>query len=77
MTDHHSVVESSLHASSARRSARWLPLLMLLLAIWDLRTEFLLLIDHFTITSLIFAIRYHMLAVVVLLSAGSLWRRYR
>ncbi|MEB3270268.1 MAG: hypothetical protein VKJ44_01280 [Synechococcus sp.] len=54
-----------------------LPLLLLLLALADLRTELLLLFDHFTVTSLLQAILSHPLAVVVLLAQPSLWRRYR
>jgi hypothetical protein len=39
--------------------------------------EILLLIDHFTFTSLVQGITAHPLAVVVLLLQPSLWRRYR
>jgi hypothetical protein len=46
------------------------------LALFDLRIELLLLFDHFTITSLAEAVRFHLLAVVVLLFSPSLWRRY-
>jgi hypothetical protein len=53
------------------------PLLLLLLALADLRVEFLLLADRFTFTSLIQAIRSHWLAVAVLVFQPSLWRRYR
>ena len=58
------------------RSQRWIPLLLLLLALSDLRTELRLLADQITFTSLIFAVRHHLLAVVVLLLQPSLWRRY-
>jgi hypothetical protein len=54
-----------------------LPVLLLVLALGDLRTEMLLLIDHFTFTSVVSAIAAHPLAVVVLLVQPSLWRRYR
>ncbi|GCE65304.1 hypothetical protein OMCYN_01241 [cyanobiont of Ornithocercus magnificus] len=57
-------------------SSRWLPLLLLVLALLDLRQELRLLIDHFTATSLLYAIRHHLLAVAVLASLPSLWRRY-
>ena len=57
-------------------SKRWIPLLLLLLALSDLRTELRLLADQLTFTSLIFAVRHHLLAVVVLLLQPSLWRRY-
>jgi hypothetical protein len=51
--------------------------LLLVLALGDLRTEMLLLIDHFTLTSVLSAIAAHPLAMVVLLAQPSLWRRYR
>jgi hypothetical protein len=60
-----------------RRSAQWFPLLLIVLAIGDLRTELILLADHFTLTGLSYAIRDHQLAIIVLLSSISLWRRYR
>ena len=58
------------------QSARWWPVLLVMLALADLRTEILLLLDHFTLTSLLFAMRHHVLAVAVLLGSPSLWRRY-
>jgi hypothetical protein len=51
--------------------------LLLVLSLLDLRVEILLLIDHFTFTSLFQAITSHPLAVTVLMLQGSLWRRYR
>ena len=48
-----------------------------MLALADLRTELRLLSDHFTVTSLLYAVRHHLLAVVVLLGSVSLLRRYR
>lgn len=53
------------------------PLLLLLLALADLRIELRLLFDRFTFTSLFTAIRSHWLAVAVLLLQPSLWRHYR
>ena len=58
------------------KSARWWPLLLVMLALADLRTEILLLLDHFTLTSLLYAMRHHVLAVAVLLGSPSLWSRY-
>ena len=63
-------------ASATVPSKRWIPLLLLLLALSDLRTELRLLADQITLTSLIFAVRHHLLAVVVLILQPSLWRRY-
>ena len=59
---------------------RWpptVPLLLLLLALGDLRVELLLLLDRFTFTALINAVLSHPLAVAVLLLQPSLWRHYR
>ena len=58
-------------------SQRWVPLLLGVLALLDLRVELQLLVDHITLTSLIFAIRHHLLAVVVLLLLPSMWSHYR
>ena len=63
-------------ATASVRSQRWIPLLLLILALSDLRTELRLLADQVTLTALIFAVRHHLLAVVVLALQPSLWRRY-
>ena len=63
-------------ATATVRSQRWIPLLLLILALSDLRTELRLLADQVTLTALIFAVRHHLLAVVVLALQPSLWRRY-
>ena len=68
------VPDSAVRASV--RSQRWIPLLLLLLALSDLRTELRLLADQVTLTALIFAVRHHLLAVVVLLLQPSLWSHY-
>lgn len=54
-----------------------MPLILLLLALVDLRVDLQLLADHFTISSLLEAIRTHSLATAVLIFTPSLWRRYR
>jgi hypothetical protein len=53
-----------------------LPLVLLFLAVLDLRTELQLLFDHFTLAAMMTAIAAHPLAVVVLVAQPSLWRRY-
>jgi len=64
-----------------RRSAAplWpaLPLLLAVLALWDLRDDLLLLLDRPTFTAGFYLLRSHPLAVLVLLLQPSLWRRYR
>jgi hypothetical protein len=53
------------------------PLLLLLLALADLRSEFRLLLDHFTFTTLLTAVQNHLLAVTTLVLIPSLWRIYQ
>jgi len=62
---------------SPRHRLPWAPLLLALLALLDLRTEFQLLLDHFTWTSLSVIPLQHPLAVMVLVLLPSLLRRYR
>jgi hypothetical protein len=52
------------------------PFILFVLALLDLQTELRLLIDHFTVTSLVVAIQSHLLAVTTLLLLPSLWRLY-
>jgi hypothetical protein len=61
----------------SRRRIPFVPLLLALLALLDLRVELQLLFDHLTLTSLTEAVRTHLLAVMVLLFTPSLLRRYR
>jgi hypothetical protein len=53
------------------------PIVLAVLAIWDLRPDLLLLLDRPTITASLYLLRGHPLAVLVLLLLPSLWRRYR
>ncbi len=53
-----------------------LPLILLIFAIFDLRVEILIICNHFTFTAVLFALRHHPLAVIVLLATPSMWRRY-
>ena len=66
----------NLAVSPGSSSQRWVPLLLATLAFLDLRVELQLLFDHFTLTSLIFAVRHHLLAVVVIILLPSMWRHY-
>jgi len=59
-----------------RGGFRFLPLLLGLLALLDLRVELILLFDHITWIALAEGLRSHILAVAVLLSLPSLWRHY-
>lgn len=59
------------------RTSRLLPLLLVALALLDLRPELLLLWDHLTFTSLLAIPRHHPLAVAVLLSTPWLLDRGR
>ena len=66
-------------APTRQRSRRvpWVPLLLAILALFELRTELQLLLDHFTWTSLSVIPLQHPLAVMVLVLLPSLLRRYR
>ena len=59
-----------------RYGERWFPVLLLALALFDLRIELMLLGDHITLTAISNAVRHHLLAVGVLVAMPSLWRRY-
>jgi hypothetical protein len=62
---------------TARLRLPLIPLVLALLALLDLRTEFQLLLDHFTITSLVEIPRHHPLAIAVLLCTPWLWKQTR
>jgi hypothetical protein len=62
---------------SGPRPWPFVPVLLLLLALADLRVEIQLMADHFTFTTLAAAFRTHLLAVFVLLLQPSLWKHYR
>ncbi|MBM5783667.1 MAG: hypothetical protein FJ076_02265 [Cyanobacteria bacterium K_DeepCast_35m_m1_288] len=62
---------------TARLRLPLIPLVLALLALLDLRTEFQLLLDHFTITSLVEIPRHHPLAIAVLLCTPWLWKQSR
>lgn len=55
----------------------YIPFLLLVLALADLRAEIRLLLDHFTFTTLLEAVQNHLLAVTILLLLPSLWRLYQ
>jgi hypothetical protein len=54
-----------------------IPLLLVLFALLDLRTELQLLLDHFTFASLVEIPRHHPLALAVLLCSPWLFQRSR
>ncbi len=60
-----------------KRKVPLIPVLLLVLALADLKSEIRLLLDHFTFTTLVVAIQNHLLAVTVLALLPSLWRHYR
>ncbi len=53
------------------------PLVLVLLALLELRTEFLLLSDHFTLAAVIAAVGRHPLPIGVLVLAPELFNRFR
>lgn len=60
-----------------KRKVPLIPLLLLGLALADLKSEIRLLLDQFTLTTLLVAIQNHLLAFTILALLPSLWRRYR
>ena len=58
------------------RIEKYLPVILLILSFWDLRTDLRLMFDHFTFSSLLFAIQHNLLALVIILSGPSLFLRY-
>ena len=53
------------------------PVVLVLLALLELRSEFLLLSDHFTLAAVIAAVRRHQLPIGVLVLAPELFHRFR
>jgi len=64
-------------AEGSPRPWPFVPVVLLLLALVDLRVELQLIADHFTFSTLVAAIRNHLLAVFVLMLQPSLWKHYR
>jgi hypothetical protein len=64
-------------STSQRRSIPWMLVVLGILALVDLRVELLLLLDHFTWTSLLAIPVAHPLAVAVLVLLPGLWSRCR
>jgi hypothetical protein len=60
-----------------RRGWPLLPVVLLVLALIDLRVELILLWDHLTLAALTAAVQSHLLAVAVLIAQPSLWHHYR
>jgi hypothetical protein len=68
---------ASERSEAGRRGWPLLPLVLLVLALIDLRVELMLLWDHVTLTAITAAVRAHLLAVAVLVCQPSLWHHYR
>jgi hypothetical protein len=62
---------------NVRNKVPAVPMLLLVLAFLDLKSELRLLLDHFTFTTLLAAIQSHLLAVTILALLPSLWRIYQ
>ncbi len=56
--------------------SHFLPILLFVLSIWDIRIELRLLFDYFTLTSLMFAIKDHTLAFTILFASPIVWSKY-
>ena len=51
----------------------WVPLLLILMSLWDIRYEIRLLTENFTFTGLLFAIYNHPLATFVLILTPNIY----
>jgi len=60
-----------------KRKVPLIPVLLFVLALADLKSEIRLLLDHFTLTTVVVAIQNHLLAVTILVLLPSLWNHYR
>ncbi len=54
----------------------YIPIILVFLSILDLKTELTILFDHLTITSLIYTIKHHLLAITVIILSPSLFKAY-
>ena len=54
-----------------------IPIILISFALLDLKTEIRILIDHFTLTSIIYTIKHHSLSVLILAFSPSLLRHYK
>ena len=55
----------------------WIPILLIILSIYDLRIDFRILFDFFTFSSLIYTFSEHPLAITVLISSPYLFNSFR
>jgi len=53
----------------------WLQIFLIILSIYDLRTDLRILIDFFTFSTLLFTISEHPLAITVLITSLSLFNK--
>mgnify|MGYP001444004500 CR=1 FL=1 len=58
------------------KKIKLVPIILLLLAVFDLRIEIRLLIDHLTFTSILYSIKEHTLAIAILVFSPSLFKVY-
>ncbi len=54
----------------------WIPLVLIMFALWDLRIDLRILLDHITLIAIVFAIKSHPLAILVLIFSPSLIKKY-
>ncbi len=52
----------------------WLPILLIILSIYDLRIDIRILIDYFTFSTLFYTISEHPLAITILITSTSLFK---
>ena len=55
----------------------WIPFLLIILSIYDLRIDLRILLDFFTFSSLLYTITEHPLAITVLLTIPTIFNTFR
>jgi len=55
----------------------WIPIILICLSIYDLRIDLSLLFNFFTLTTLLYTIKEHLLAITVLLIVPNLFNSLR
>ena len=59
-----------------KNKRKYIPILLIILSLLDLRIEMRILLDQFTLTSFIYAFRHHTLAFTILFFSPSLIKTY-
>ena len=62
---------------SNSKSQKFIPFILLIIAVHDLRGEIRILLDHVTITSIIYSVKSHPLSFLIIMLFPSLCKAYK